>query len=125
VRALRLIQDALPEFQMVAVEQRAQLYQRLLRDIAHKRLPEREPRTNPRVVKRKMSKFRLKRPEQAVPVKLQQSFREVVVLQEEPPECAGPAAASDDEQLLLEIPGLWLQLGQATIECRPSVPCLI
>jgi len=35
----------------------------LLRDIADQRLPERRPRVNPRVVKRKMSNFPLKRPE--------------------------------------------------------------
>jgi hypothetical protein len=39
-----------------------QLYTRLLTDLASQLLPERRPRTNPRVVKRKMSKFLLKRP---------------------------------------------------------------
>ena len=48
VRSLRIIQDAVPEFQMVAPEQRPQLYQRLLRDLARKPLPERQPRSNPR-----------------------------------------------------------------------------
>jgi hypothetical protein len=33
----------------------------LLNDISRHRLPERENRSNPRVVKRKMSKFKLKR----------------------------------------------------------------
>lgn len=63
VHALRVIADAVPEFQMTAPEQRPQLYARLLRDIAAGRLPERRLRSNPRVVKRKMSKFHLKRPE--------------------------------------------------------------
>lgn len=62
VHAIEVIKDAIPEFQMVATEQRDQLYQRLLRDIARVRLPERRLRTNPRVVKRKMSKFLKKRP---------------------------------------------------------------
>ena len=59
--AVQLICDAIPEFQMVAREQKGQLYQRLLQDIARYRLPERGHRSNPRVVKRKMSKFALKR----------------------------------------------------------------
>jgi len=63
VHALCVIQDAVPEFQMVAPEQLATLYARLLQDIANGRLPERRLRSNPRVVKRKMSKFHLKRPE--------------------------------------------------------------
>jgi len=37
------------------------LYERLLRDITACRLPTRAPRTNPRVVKRKMSNFKRKR----------------------------------------------------------------
>jgi hypothetical protein len=61
--ALRLICEAIPEFQMVAPEQRPLLYQRLLRDILRYTLPKRDNRNNPRVVKRKLSKFHLKRPE--------------------------------------------------------------
>jgi len=63
IHALRVVADAVPEFQMVAPDQLPHLYARLLRDIAAQRLPERQLRANPRVVKRKMSKFRLKRPE--------------------------------------------------------------
>ena len=63
VHALRVIHDAIPEFQMTVPDQLPQLYARLLRDIADGRLPPRRLRSNPRVVKRKMSKFRLKRPE--------------------------------------------------------------
>lgn len=61
--ALCLIRDAIPEFQLTASHQLADLYQRLLADIAHYRLPDRVPRVNPRVVKRKMSNFDKKRPE--------------------------------------------------------------
>ena len=57
------MRDAIPEFQMTAPEQLPQLYACMLRDIADIRLPERRLRSNPRVVKRKMSKFRVKRPE--------------------------------------------------------------
>jgi Insertion element 4 transposase N-terminal/Transposase DDE domain len=61
--ALELIRDAISEFQLVAPQAHPQLYQRLLDDIARYQLPERANRLNPRVVKRKMSKFNLKRPE--------------------------------------------------------------
>jgi hypothetical protein len=60
--ALALVGDALPEFQMVAPEERPALYQRLLRDIARYRLPPRRNRTNPRVVRRKVFRFKVKRP---------------------------------------------------------------
>lgn len=63
VHALNVIQGAIPEFQMTTPEQLPQLYTRLLRDIVDKLLPERRLRSNPRVVKRKMSNFRLKRAE--------------------------------------------------------------
>ena len=61
VHALRVIQDAIPEFQMIPRYQHKRLYARLLTDIIDELLPERRPRSNPRVVKRKMSKFHLKR----------------------------------------------------------------
>ena len=63
VHALRVLHDAIPEFQVTDPDQLPQLYARLLRDIADGRLPKRRLRSNPRVVKRKMSKFRLKRSE--------------------------------------------------------------
>jgi Insertion element 4 transposase N-terminal/Transposase DDE domain len=61
VQSLELIRVALDDFHLVAPRHHPRLYQRLLRDIAACRLPERAARTNPRVVKRKMSKFKLKR----------------------------------------------------------------
>jgi hypothetical protein len=63
VHALNVIHGAIPEFQMTTREQLPQLYTRLLRDIVDRLLPERRLRSNPRVVKRKMSNFRLKRAE--------------------------------------------------------------
>lgn len=80
VGALRIIQDAIPEFQMVDTAMQDQLYDRLLRDLAAARLPERRPRSNPRVVKRKMSKFQLKRPQHPHMPSLTRNFREVVRL---------------------------------------------
>lgn len=61
VHALRVIGDAMAEFEMVAAAELPQLYERLLSDLADVRLPERRLRSNPRVVKRKMSNFKLKR----------------------------------------------------------------
>jgi Insertion element 4 transposase N-terminal/Transposase DDE domain len=84
VHALEVVRDAVPEFQLVAPEQVPLLYARLLLDLAAKRLPERRPRSNPRVVKRKMSNFKLKRAEHLRPPKLQRSFRDAIIIQWEP-----------------------------------------
>ena len=64
VELIRIAIALAPEggpFQLVEPADHPRLYQRLLRDIAACRLPHRAQRTNPRVVKRKMSKFALKR----------------------------------------------------------------
>ncbi len=84
VHALEIVRDAVPEFQQVAPGQQQALYERMLREIAAKRLPERCPRSNPRVVKRKMSNFKLKRAEHLQPPKPQGSFREAVVVHPPP-----------------------------------------
>lgn len=64
VHALQVIQDAIAEFQMVIPDEWPTLYQRLLDDlVADGKLPKRRHRSNPRVGKRTMSKWRLKRPE--------------------------------------------------------------
>jgi hypothetical protein len=79
VGAIKVLQKAVPEFQMTAPEQLPALYRRLLRDIARKRLPQRRLRSNPRVVKRKMSNFKLKRAEHfAWPQPSAHSFREAI-----------------------------------------------
>lgn len=80
VHALRVIADAIPEFQMVALDQLDPLYTRLLQDIADGRIPERRQRSNPRVVKRKMSNFGLKRPEHQHWPQPTLSFRQSVAL---------------------------------------------
>ncbi len=69
VHALEVVRDAIPEFQMVAQAQRQELYARMLHDIAANGLPPRRMRTNPRVVKQKMSNFKLKRAEHYQPPK--------------------------------------------------------
>jgi hypothetical protein len=70
---------------MTAPEQLPALYQRLLQDIARKRLPQRRPRSNPRVVKRKMSNFKLKRaPHRAWPPP-SRSFRQAIEVKQVQP----------------------------------------
>ena len=84
VGALEIVRDAVPEFQMVAAAQQRMLYERMLHDIATTRLPPRRLRVNARVVKRKMSNFKLKRPEHYQPPKPAGSFRDAVVIQMPP-----------------------------------------
>lgn len=80
INALHAIRDSVSEFQLVAPSQHPALYQRLLRDIARHRLPARANRSNPRVVKRKMSNFRRKRPEHYHWPQPSKAFRDAVVL---------------------------------------------
>jgi hypothetical protein len=85
IGAVRVLQSAVPEFQMTTPEQLPALYQRLLRDIGRKRLPPRRLRSNPRVVKRKMSNFKLKRAEhRAWPQPAVRAFREAIELRPSP-----------------------------------------
>ena len=81
VESLRLIRAAIPEFQLVDPALHDHLWRRLLRDIVRHILPSpRRNRTNPRVVKRKMSNFKLKRPEHRSLPQPSQPFSEVVVV---------------------------------------------
>ncbi len=57
---MRIVQAAVPEFQVTMSEQLPQLFAWLLRHIVGQRLPRRHLRSHPRVVKRKMSDFPLK-----------------------------------------------------------------
>ena len=82
VNSLRLLCDALPEFQLVDPADHPRLWTRLLDDIAHFRLPERANRSNPRVVKRKMSNFKLKRPEHRHWPQPTNEFRDAILLPE-------------------------------------------
>jgi Insertion element 4 transposase N-terminal/Transposase DDE domain len=80
-QALAIVQAAIPEFQMTAPDRLPKLYARMLHDLAARPLPERRLRTNPRVVKRKMSNFKLKRAEHfGWPQPSARSFREAVAL---------------------------------------------
>ena len=95
VHALEVVRDAVPEFQLMVPEQWPLLHARLLLDILAKRLPERHPRSNPRVVKRKMSNFKLKRAAHHRPPKPHGSIRSAIVVQWEPgPRAHVPEAAT-------------------------------
>lgn len=78
--AVQVLQAAIPEFQMAARDDLPHLYARLLRDMAAELLPERRLRSNPRVVKRKMSNFRLKRSQHQHWPQPQRPLREAVML---------------------------------------------
>ncbi len=80
VESLRLIRAAIPEFQWVDPTFHDRLWRRLLRDIVRHILPLRRNRTQPRVVKRKMSNFKLKHPEHRALPQPTQSFSDVVVV---------------------------------------------
>jgi len=80
VQALRVLQNAIPEFEMTAPEQLPLLYERLLHDLADDLLPARRNRISPRVVKRKMSNFKLKRSQHYRWPQPQKPFRQAVAL---------------------------------------------
>ena len=113
VHAVRVLQDAIPEFQLVAPEQQPALYRRLLRDVGRGCVRERAPRSNPRVVKRKMSKFRVKREEHQHPPTLTRAFRAIVALQP-----VGEAA-------VLALPAATNPSDPASLERRHQASCLI
>jgi hypothetical protein len=59
--AVTVIEETIPFFQIASSELQGLLYERMLKDIAAQKIQQRPPRSYPRVVKRKMSKFPLKR----------------------------------------------------------------
>jgi hypothetical protein len=60
--SLRLLREALPDFQRYHPDTHPTIYGRLLAEIAATRLPPRTNRSNPRVVKQRCSSFPVKRP---------------------------------------------------------------
>ncbi len=75
--SLRVLQCQLPEAPQVDTET---WYRRLLREVADQRLRPRRDRWYPRVIKRKMSNWKKKRPEHQNPPQPTKPFREAVVL---------------------------------------------
>jgi hypothetical protein len=78
--ALRLVREMIPEAQRTAEADHPRLYRGLLEDVAAKPLAPRANRCNPRVVKRKMSKFGVKGPSHRAWPQPTKPFREAVVL---------------------------------------------
>lgn len=58
--AVVVIEETIPLFQIASSEDHSQIFTRMLQDIAAHSVQQRPPRSNPRVVKRKMSNFPLK-----------------------------------------------------------------
>jgi hypothetical protein len=84
VHAIRLIQDAIPESQMVAAAQVSQLYDRLLTDLCARLLPIRRLRMYPRLLKQTVTKFLRKRPEDPPLRQPTMAFRAAVAMTSEP-----------------------------------------
>jgi hypothetical protein len=80
VNALRILRQAVFEFQIIAPSDHLAWYERLLKDIGREQLPERDHRCNPRVVKRKMSNFALKRDIHRHRPQPTKPFAEVIVI---------------------------------------------
>ena len=80
IKSVRILRNAIFEFQIAHESQKLLLYQRLLHDIARAKLPERTNRSNPRVIKRKMSNFDKKRLEHLSWPQPSKPFADAVVL---------------------------------------------
>jgi len=109
--AVELVRVAIDDFHLVTPAQHGALYQRLLRDLAAGRLPERTPRTNPRVVKRKMSKFKLKRA--APPPASQHLVAFAATIRILPQDAPGPSVLDGPSPR------------EPTVDAPRSLPCLI
>jgi hypothetical protein len=77
---LRILQARLPECDSATPTRLEQWYRLLLEEMAQERIEPRRNRINPRVVKRKMSKFKKKRPEHRSRPPLKKTFAETVVI---------------------------------------------
>src|SRR5216683_525201 len=78
--SLHTLQARLPECDSSTPASLEQWYRALLAELAQERTEPRRNRVNPRVVKRKMSKFAKKRPEHRGQPPLQKTFVETVVV---------------------------------------------
>jgi hypothetical protein len=80
VGALRILRDRLPECAGCREADLARWYEALVWEVGQEQIPPRRNRVNPRVVKRKMSKFMKKRPHHRRQPPLTKTFRETVVI---------------------------------------------
>jgi hypothetical protein len=77
--AVLLVREAIRDFQLVVPSRHEALFGWLFREMARHRVQQRLPRSNPRVVRRKMSNFPLKRPKDR-PYQMKVSYREAICL---------------------------------------------
>jgi hypothetical protein len=77
---LQILQARLPECDSTTPQRLDQWYKMLLEEMAWERTDPRRNRVNPRVIKRKISKFPKKRPEHLRRLPLQKTFAETVVI---------------------------------------------
>jgi hypothetical protein len=80
IHAVRVIRETIPLLRAAPTEQLPLLYDAMIRHIAQGRLPPRDGRINPRVIKIKMSNFKKKRPEHYRPRQPSRSFQQSVVM---------------------------------------------
>jgi hypothetical protein len=80
VGCLQILRCRLPECDSRTPATWQEWYAALLWEMGQERTEPRRDRINPRVVKRKMSKFKKKRPQHRQPPRLQKRFRETVVV---------------------------------------------
>jgi len=80
IHAVRVIQETIPLLRAASTEKLPRLYAGMILHIAQGRLPPRDNRINPRVVKCKMSKFKKKRPEHDKLPQPQKHFLATVVM---------------------------------------------
>jgi hypothetical protein len=80
IHAVRVIRETIPLLRAARTEQLPRLYEAMIAHIGKGRLPPRDNRINPRVVKIKMSNFKKKRPEDYRVSHPQRSFAESVVM---------------------------------------------
>ncbi len=87
--ALCVLKRYLPDFQRAASADWPALHLRMARDLRRKRLPARQLRSNPRVIKRRTSKFASKQPEHLHPPQPKKgtSFREIIRLTRKEASC--------------------------------------
>jgi hypothetical protein len=78
IHAVRVLRETTPLMRTAATERLPFLYAAMIRPIAQGRLPPRDNRINPRVVKKKTSNFAKKRPEHCHPPQPQTSFEQAV-----------------------------------------------
>lgn len=79
LNSVRLIRETVPLMRAAPTPRLQRIYEGMLAQIAMAKLPERDGRINPRVIKVKMSKFRKKRPTDLKPKQPRRTFKQSIV----------------------------------------------